>query len=106
LEVRRGRARFCGDGGLEPNVSGWYDEFQDKEDRMRHVILLLMGAGLVLSLAGCASPKERKDTAEARWHEERVKLIQEYKDCVAKNDGDTEPCQYLLDLMKSLEKQE
>ena len=59
--------------------------------------------GVVLLPLGCASAQERKAEAEARWYEERVKLVKEYKDCVAKHDGDTAPCQYLLDLMKNME---
>ncbi len=69
---------------------------------MRTLMMVVVGAALLLPL-GCASPQERKAEADARWHEERVKLIKEYKDCVAQHNGDPAPCQYLLDLMKALE---
>ena len=69
---------------------------------MRTLMMLVTGVALLLPL-GCASTEERKAEPEARWQEERVKLIKEYKDCVAKHNGDTAPCQYLLDLMKTLQ---
>ena len=69
--------------------------------RLALVPALVVAALLLLQLS-CASPEERKANAEARWQEERVKLIQEYKDCVAKHNGDTTQCQYLLDSMKTL----
>ncbi len=70
--------------------------------RLAPVLALVVLAALLLLQLSCASPEQRKANAEARWQEERVNLIQEYKDCVAKHNGDTTQCQYLLDLMKTL----
>ena len=70
---------------------------------MRTLLMMAIVGVVALLPLGCATPQERKAEAEARWHEERVKLIQDYKDCVDKNNGNIEPCQYLLDLMKSLD---
>lgn len=58
-----------------------------------------------LFLFGCSSPQDRAYEAQERVHEERLKLIDEYKNCVEDADGDkakTEACEQYLKAAESL----
>lgn len=46
-------------------------------------------AFLIIGLAGCgSSPEERKAEADAQISEEKVKLMQQYSECLAKYEGE------------------
>lgn len=50
--------------------------------------LLLVMAFFMVGLTGCgASPEERKADADAQISEEKVKLMQQYSECLAKYEG-------------------
>jgi PBP1b-binding outer membrane lipoprotein LpoB len=60
---------------------------------------------MALLIAGCASPKEQKDEAEAEFIEQKTATIEEYKDCI-KEAGTDEPklnaCESLLKAVQGL----
>ncbi|WP_342346399.1 hypothetical protein [uncultured Nitrospira sp.] len=54
---------------------------------MVRTFLVVMAISMV-GLVGCgASPEERKADADAQISEEKVKIIQQYTECLAKYEG-------------------
>ncbi len=54
---------------------------------------------VTLWAVGCASPQERASLADAKFKEEKVEILEEYKECVKENLGDEEKlasCEYML----------
>ena len=42
---------------------------------------------LVVGVAGCSSPQKRQAEAEAQIAEEKVKMMQQYNECLQKYEG-------------------
>ena len=68
-------------------------------------IHLIASSAMVCLLFGCSSPQDRAFKAQERVHAERLKLIDEYKDCL-KDAGDdkskTEACDQYLNAAEAL----
>jgi len=64
------------------------------------VLKSLLTVGMVFLLVACgSSPQQKKDTAEARYTEEKTKTMKEYKECIKRAKEDTaklNACEYLL----------
>ena len=41
----------------------------------------------VVGLVGCSSPQKRQAEADAQIAEEKVKMMQQYNECLKKNEG-------------------
>jgi len=52
------------------------------------VAMTLCSAIVIILIAGCSSPQKRTQQAESRTSEERLRLVEQYKDCVNKAGED------------------
>ena len=62
-------------------------------------LLVTLSGILVLSSIGCSTPQERAAEADAKFKEERLKILERYQECVKQNLDDKEKlssCEHYL----------
>jgi hypothetical protein len=70
----------------------------NKKHRILFFLVTLSGI-FVLSSIGCSTPQERAAEADAKFKEERLKILERYQECVKQNLEDKEKlssCEHYL----------
>ena len=73
-----------------------------KLDKSFFLILLSLS---VMGLFGCATPQERAAEADAKFKEERLKVLEQYKECIGKNLDDKvklSSCEHYLKAIEAM----
>ncbi len=71
--------------------------------KFNNSFFLILKGLLVIGLFGCVTPQERAAEADAKFKEERLKILNQYQECVGKNLDDKEKLSSCEHYLKAIE---